>query len=142
LGRVEMSLPSCAVSEVKRSPVSCMPSPESPAKRITTRSSCWTCLSTVTGGRPPNTHGFCKQGKPTSPVGNLAVGSRICSVDDYLSSYLTIGLLALVGVLIVGGAFLANRLLRPGRPNPAAGKRDTYECGLDPVPGGWAQMHI
>ena len=34
-----MSLPSEADSAVKRSPVNCIPSPESPAKRITTRSS-------------------------------------------------------------------------------------------------------
>ena len=34
-----------AVSAVNRSPVSCMPSPESPAKRITTRSRvCWVLL--------------------------------------------------------------------------------------------------
>ena len=36
LGRVERSLPKMALSLVKRSPVTCMPSPESPAKRITT----------------------------------------------------------------------------------------------------------
>jgi NADH-quinone oxidoreductase subunit A len=63
-------------------------------------------------------------------------------VDGYLGSYAPLGLLALVGVLIVGGGFFANSLLRPRRPNAAAGKRDTYECGLDPVPGGWAQMQI
>src|SRR5664279_1856318 len=39
LGSVAMSLPNVAVSAVKRSPVNCMPSPESPAKRITTWSS-------------------------------------------------------------------------------------------------------
>ena len=33
-GSVERSLPSSAVSLVKRDPVSCMPSPESPAKRM------------------------------------------------------------------------------------------------------------
>ena len=33
-GSVERSLPTTAVSLVKRPPVSCMPSPESPAKRI------------------------------------------------------------------------------------------------------------
>jgi len=38
LGSVERSLPNDAVSEVNRSPVSCMPSPESPANRMTTRS--------------------------------------------------------------------------------------------------------
>jgi hypothetical protein len=38
-GSVDKSLPKDAVSEVKRSPVSCMPSPESPANRMITRSS-------------------------------------------------------------------------------------------------------
>ncbi len=37
-GSVARSLPSTAVALVKRSPVSCMPSPESPANRTTTRS--------------------------------------------------------------------------------------------------------
>ena len=46
-GSVERSLPKLAVSWVKRSPVSCMPSPESPAKRMITRSSCLTCLVTL-----------------------------------------------------------------------------------------------
>src|SRR3954451_23932897 len=40
-----MSLPKSAVSLVKRPPVSCMPSPESPAKRIVNCSSCSTCLA-------------------------------------------------------------------------------------------------
>ena len=43
-GSVDRSLPNRAVCEVNRSPVSCMPSPESPAKRMTTRSSFWTSL--------------------------------------------------------------------------------------------------
>ena len=42
-GSVERSLPSTAVSLVKRAPVSCMPSPESPAKRMIT----WLMRSTV-----------------------------------------------------------------------------------------------
>src|SRR4030095_7551282 len=46
-GRVDRSLPNAAVSLVKRSPVSCMPSPESPAKRIVTRSSTWNGLVIV-----------------------------------------------------------------------------------------------
>jgi hypothetical protein len=37
-GRVARSLPTRAVALVNRSPVSCIPSPESPAKRTTTRS--------------------------------------------------------------------------------------------------------
>src|SRR5690349_24393188 len=43
-GRVEMSLPTSAVSLVKRPPVSCIPSPESPAKRIVTCSNCSNCF--------------------------------------------------------------------------------------------------
>ena len=38
-GSVARSLPNSALALVKRSPVSCMPSPESPAKRMMTRSS-------------------------------------------------------------------------------------------------------
>ncbi len=38
-GSVDKSLPNDAVSDVNRSPVSCMPSPESPANRMTTRDS-------------------------------------------------------------------------------------------------------
>ncbi len=45
-GSVEMSLPKVAESAVKRSPVSCIPSPESPAKRMTTRSRVWTSVTT------------------------------------------------------------------------------------------------
>src|SRR6478672_2543945 len=37
-GSVARSLPNAAESSVNRSPTSCMPSPESPAKRMTTRS--------------------------------------------------------------------------------------------------------
>ncbi len=46
-GSVEMSLPSSAVSEVNCAPVSCMPSPESPAKRTITWESCSTGLATA-----------------------------------------------------------------------------------------------
>ena len=45
-GSVEMSFPSSAVSEVNYEPVSCMPSPESPAKRTITCESCSTGFST------------------------------------------------------------------------------------------------
>src|SRR5436305_3726387 len=43
-GSVEMSLPRSAVSDVNCEPVSCMPSPESPAKRTITWDSCSTGL--------------------------------------------------------------------------------------------------
>src|SRR5581483_5888955 len=44
---VARSLPKIALTLVKRSPVSCMPSPESPAKRMTTRSKAWSGCSAV-----------------------------------------------------------------------------------------------
>src|SRR5437879_6102223 len=46
-GRVARSLPSTAVALVKRSPVNCMPSPESPANLTTTRSFSRTVLVTA-----------------------------------------------------------------------------------------------
>lgn len=61
---------------------------------------------------------------------------------DYLGSYATLGLLLLVGAAVFGGAFGANRLLRPARPAQPPGKFANYECGLDPVGGDWAQAQI
>jgi NADH-quinone oxidoreductase subunit A len=58
----------------------------------------------------------------------------------YLGSYATLGLLLAVGVGFFVVAFSANRLLRPHHPTP--GKLTTYECGLDPVGGDWAQTQI
>jgi len=63
-------------------------------------------------------------------------------VTGYLGSYATLGLLLLASVLFFVVAFAANRLLRPARPAEPAGKRATYECGLDPVGTDWAQMQI
>ena len=54
--------PSTAVSVVNRSPVSCMPSPESPAKRITTRSSVWTFL--LLTGHPGRSEACLVRGSP------------------------------------------------------------------------------
>jgi NADH-quinone oxidoreductase subunit A len=63
-------------------------------------------------------------------------------VAGYLGSYATLGLVLLAGAAIFGAAFTANRLLRPRRPADGAGKFETYECGLDPVGGDWAQAQI
>ncbi len=67
---------------------------------------------------------------------------RLYGVDGYLGSYATLGLLLIAGLLFFVAAFSANRLLRPARPAEPPGKRATYECGLDPVGGGWAQAQI
>jgi NADH-quinone oxidoreductase subunit A len=63
-------------------------------------------------------------------------------VSGYLGSYATLGLLLLAGVVVFVAAFTANRLLRPARPADAPGKFQSYECGLDPVGGDWAQAQI
>jgi NADH-quinone oxidoreductase subunit A len=63
-------------------------------------------------------------------------------MSGYLGSYATLGLLLLASVAIFVGAFGANRLLRPARAADPPGKRETYECGLDPVGGDWAQAQI
>ena len=59
-----------------------------------------------------------------------------------LGSYATLGLLLGAGALVFVAAFGANRLLRPARPADPPGKRENYECGLDPVGGDWAQAQI
>jgi NADH-quinone oxidoreductase subunit A len=61
---------------------------------------------------------------------------------SYLGSYATLGLLLLASVAIFVGAFGANRLLRPADPAEPPGKEQSYECGLDPVGGDWAQAQI
>ena len=43
-GKVEMSLPASAAALANSEPVSCMPSPESPTNRITTRSRCFVSI--------------------------------------------------------------------------------------------------
>ena len=63
-------------------------------------------------------------------------------MTGYLGSYATLGLLLLAAVLFFVTAFSANRVLRPGRPADPWGKRTSYECGIDPVGGDWAQMQI
>ncbi|AEB42727.1 MULTISPECIES: NADH-quinone oxidoreductase subunit A [Micromonospora] len=63
-------------------------------------------------------------------------------MTGYLGSYATLGLLLLVSVLFLVVAFSANRVLRPARPADPPGKRASYECGVDPVGGDWAQMQI
>ncbi|MCW2692116.1 MAG: NADH-ubiquinone oxidoreductase subunit 3 [Mycobacterium sp.] len=61
-------------------------------------------------------------------------------MHGYFGSYALVGLLLLAGVGFVAGGLGANRLLRPHRPT--AEKLLTYECGVDPVGGGWAQSYV
>ena len=63
-------------------------------------------------------------------------------MQGYLGSYATLGLVLAAGVLVFVGAFAANKLLRPAHPAEPAGKRLSYESGVDPVGGDWAQAQI
>src|SRR5690625_833588 len=71
-GSVDRSLPNDAVSWVNRSPVNCIPSPESPAKRMMTRSNCSICLATeiddLLGGPPVVTGGGARVSVPGRPL--------------------------------------------------------------------------
>lgn len=61
-------------------------------------------------------------------------------VSGYLGSYATLGLVLLVGALLFAAAFALNRLLRPTGTVPE--RVTTYESGVDPVGGQWAQVEI
>lgn len=61
-------------------------------------------------------------------------------MDGYAGTYALVGVLLLVGVLIFAVAVGVNRVLRPARPTEQ--KLLTYECGVDPVGGGWAQSYV
>lgn len=63
-------------------------------------------------------------------------------MHGYLGTYATLGLLLVAAAVVFVGAFGANRLLRPARPATPPGKFDTYECGVDPVGAGWAQVQV
>jgi NADH-quinone oxidoreductase subunit A len=61
-------------------------------------------------------------------------------VTDYFQDYITVAVFAGFGIILVAVALGASALLRPN--NPSANKRQTYECGVDPVGEGWSQTHI
>jgi NADH-quinone oxidoreductase subunit A len=59
---------------------------------------------------------------------------------DYLATYVPVLVVVGVGVALVAAMLVGNRMLRPARPTRQ--KLLTYECGVDPVGSGWAQMHV
>src|SRR6476659_4378457 len=81
-----MSLPNSAAVRVNWVPVSCMPSPESPAKRIVTRSSSWVSGSisrvVVTGASTPlgPTHRLVRPGRQVEEL----LGERLGEVLEDL----------------------------------------------------------
>ena len=60
--------------------------------------------------------------------------------EGYFGQYLTIGVFLLVGVVLVLGTLQLARLLRPAVPRPE--KLTTYESGIDPFGGAWAQVNV
>jgi NADH-quinone oxidoreductase subunit A len=61
-------------------------------------------------------------------------------LDQYFGDYVTVFVFMAVGALLVGGGLFASSLLRPDKPSKV--KSEIYECGINPVGGGWSQTHI
>ncbi len=60
--------------------------------------------------------------------------------EAYLTTYVPVVGVFVAGLLLVAVMLAGNRMLRPTRPTRQ--KLLTYECGVDPVGSGWAQMHV
>ena len=61
-------------------------------------------------------------------------------LNDYFGDYITVAAFGAFGAILVGLGLWLSSLLRPDKPNRI--KAETYECGIDPVGGGWSQSHI
>lgn len=61
-------------------------------------------------------------------------------MTGYFQDYITVAVFAGFGALLVAVALGASALLRPKKPS--AVKSQSYECGIDPVGGGWSQTHV
>ena len=61
-------------------------------------------------------------------------------MSDFLRSYLTVSIFALIGVGLVGTFLGIGRLLRPSNPTPQ--KLESYESGVDPTGDMWSQANI
>lgn len=59
---------------------------------------------------------------------------------DYALQYTPVLLAGILGFAIVGALLFLNRLLAPRRREEQKGI--SYECGMLPVPGAWAQYHV
>lgn len=61
-------------------------------------------------------------------------------MSEFLRQYLTVAIFGGAAVVMVAAMLGAGRLIRPTRPQPQ--KYINYECGVDPVGGGWTQSHV
>lgn len=61
-------------------------------------------------------------------------------MSPYFEQYITVGVFAALGVVLVAALLGLAAVLRP--TNPTKAKRLIYECGVDPVGSGWSQTYI
>ena len=60
--------------------------------------------------------------------------------EGYFGQYVTIGIFAAAGVVLVLGTIALSRLVAPHVPH--AEKLTTYESGIDPIGQGWGQANV
>ena len=61
-------------------------------------------------------------------------------MTEYFQDYITVGVFAALGMVLVGAILGVASILRPS--NPTKSKLLTYECGVDPVGSGWNQTYV
>ena len=61
-------------------------------------------------------------------------------MTEYFQDYITVAVFAGVGILLVAVALGVSALLRPNKPSVV--KRQSYECGINPVGEGWSQTQV
>ena len=61
-------------------------------------------------------------------------------MTPYFEQYITVGVFAALGVVLVAAILGVASALRP--KNPTKEKAITYECGVDPVGSGWSQTYV
>src|SRR5215218_3373528 len=111
-GSVDRSLPKLAVSLVNRLPVSCLPSPESPASRMTTRSSSTTLFTSPPGAEGTGrSAGSFRRVTAATSAGNDdlagAVGTGVQRWNNGVKTALLLGLMG--GLILTAGALIGGR---------------------------------
>jgi NADH-quinone oxidoreductase subunit A len=61
-------------------------------------------------------------------------------IQDYFADYVAVLVALILGVLLVGGALIGNRILAPRQAS--AMKETTYECGMLPIGRSRTQVHF
>ncbi|MEE8369494.1 MAG: NADH-quinone oxidoreductase subunit A [Dehalococcoidia bacterium] len=61
-------------------------------------------------------------------------------ITDFFADYVAALIAVILGVLLVAGSLMGNRILAPRQPNPI--KAVTYECGMLPIGRSRTQVHF